>query len=443
MSEIARVIKGTYNGPDLAVNGFALHTDLLKEGFIYVALKGEKADGHQYIEEAKKRGAIGAIVTQDIQGNFPTIKVSDALNALITLAHYQRKRLKKTTFIAVTGSAGKTSTKELLVLLLKKYGTVYGSIKSYNTIYGMPICLLNCPLDTTYAVFELGMNAPGEIRHMTKILHPHAAMIVSIGPAHIGFFKNIEEIALAKAEILEGLPEKGIAVIHDNQEVHKVLEQRVSQYPFLKIRWFGENPNSTGFLEEYVKGHATARIAEKYFSFSMLGKHFALNALGALTLIDALGLSLEPSLKELSSFSPLPGRGMIEKLPWQNGYITLIDESYNANPLSVKAGLEQLEDITGDRKYVVLSEMKELGEHSDKLHLSLKEHLLKTSGVITYGGALKPLYESLPKSLRIFHGSSAQDVIPILNNILQDGDVLFLKGSFTTQMGLIVDWLKK
>jgi len=434
----------SYTGGDLAIHGFAIDSRLVEPGFVYIALLGETTDGHLYVEEAFRKGAVAAIV---MGGEFsgPVFRVADTFDALKRLGAYQRQRLTATKIIAVTGSCGKTTTKEMLRALLGQYGKTHASFRSYNTIYGVPIALMNCPLDAQYGVFEVGMNHAGEIREITGLLKPDLAMIMSVGAAHMGFFKDVQGIALAKAEIAEGLGPHGIMVVKQDSDSLATLQKALHHHHVL---WFGENALDAGVLLSYNAGRVTAKIGTKevFFSMGIQGKHFAMNAVGALLVLDALGLPLDPALAALKDFSGVAGRGSLHEIPFKGGSLRLMDESYNANPLSVKAALSRMSEykIPG-RKVFVFGGMGELGVHADLCHAGLLDAILQNGvdAVFVVGDFPKALWDILPETLRQGKAANPASLIPVLEDFLAPGDLLMVKGSLSIGMGSIVTALLK
>ncbi len=310
----------------------------------------------------------------------PLIVVPDALQALEKLAKAARKR-SKAKIIAITGSVGKTTTKEALKQVLATIGKVHANIASLNNHWGVPLTLARMPAESDYGIFEIGMNHKDEIRPLVKLVHPHVVLITHISAAHMGFFKNLEEIADAKAEIFEGLDDEGVALLNADNDFFSYLVQKAKQCGVKKILSFGENESSDYQVKNIrLLTDSSSMVVcilgkDREIKIGAPGRHSVQNSLAVLAVCDAIGVDLEPIVLSLSHFSLQKGRGVRYRLALPSGgEFHLIDESYNANPASMRAALNLL--ATGPvgkngRRIAILGDMLELGVYSEKLHRDL------------------------------------------------------------------------
>ncbi len=410
----------------------------VQAGDLFVAIKGERVDGHDYVAQAFANGAIAAVVSRKLDCGGNQLLVSDTLKALEDLGKYNRAR-SKAKVVGVTGSVGKTSTKEMLKLALSVHGKTYATSGNYNNHIGTPLNLANLPLDTQFAVFEMGMNHVGEIAHLTHMVRPHIALITGVEAVHLEFFKDVEEIAKAKAEIFEGLEKDGIAVINADQPYFTNLPAR-------KIT-FGVNEKANSrliYYEATASGcNVSANIGGKKFNYKLAatGKHWATISLSVLAVIDALGLSVQKSAAALSEFAEVDGRGRVIKTSINGTDILFINDSYNASPASMAAAFVKTNEVwqahgKKGRKIALLGDMLELGETSAALHAKLAANLQATGfdKVYTVGNLMKNLYDALPVNLRAGHTENSALLLPMLAGVFKAGDVLLIKGSHGSKM---------
>jgi len=451
---VKNVVNGTVYGKWEA-SGISIDSRSIQSGEIFVAFEGEKVDGHDYVLDSFNRGASAAIVERVPHGcdvkTHNLIVVKDSFRAMEDLAIFHRKRCKAK-IIAVTGSSGKTSTKEQLVLAFSKFGKSYCSIGNFNGRLGLPISLASMPLDTEYGIFELGMNHAGEMEARTKVIRPDLAIITNIFPCHIEHFDSLKGIAMAKSEIFLGMNDDGIAIINGDTSHSDILQEQARKSGSKRIITFGEDTTNDSVLISYMSEEGASNIDAKIidenikFRLSSKGKHHALNALAVLSAVKALSLNLEKAASELEKFTSVKGRGATEEIITQKGKkILLIDDSYNANPGSVRASLASLDETHGGRRTVViLSDMRELGEHDIKEHKSLAEpiSLHKVDKVITVGNLMKHLYESVPEGKRYAHFADYKSVIDEIDNLIEDSDCVLVKGSNGTRIYELVNYLK-
>jgi len=451
---VKKVTKGTVFGKWVA-SGISLDSRNIKKGEIFVAFEGERVDGHDYVLEAFKNGAVAAIVTRiphDCdEKKHNLIVVKDVLRALENLAIFNRKR-SKAKIIAVTGSVGKTSTKEQLKLVFSKFGKTYSNIGNYNGRLGLPICLASMPLDTEYGIFELGMSYPGEMEARSKVAQPDIAIITGVFACHIENFDSLEGIAKAKAEIFRGMGKSGVAIVNGDNSYRDVLIKEAKKHDLKKIITFGEGKNNDSILtsckalSNCTEAHAEIFSKSVKFKLMSYGIHHAVNALGVLSAVSILKLDLKIAAKALSKFNNVKGRGIIEEVVTRTGKtIHLIDDSYNANPTSVRAALVVLGEVgAGKRKLAVLSDMRELGSIAVEEHKKLREPIEKhkIDKVITVGPLMKNLYDALPEINRFKHFASYNEVVGEIDKLVENSDYVLVKGSNGTMIYELVNYLK-
>ncbi|MET3789929.1 UDP-N-acetylmuramoylalanyl-D-glutamyl-2,6-diaminopimelate--D-alanyl-D-alanine ligase [Aquamicrobium terrae] len=429
--------------PD-GVHGISIDTRTLEPGDAFFAIKGETMDGHDFATAAVKAGAAVLVVAEGklpALGRLtaPKIVVPDVLTAMEKLAVAARARAKGRV-IAVTGSAGKTTTKEALRHVLGSVGSVHASDKSFNNHWGVPLTLARLPEDTEYAVFEIGMNHPDEIRPLVKMVRPHVAIVTLVAAAHLGFFRDLDEIAAAKAEIFEGIEAGGTALLNRDDPRANLLGKMARQAGVEHVLGFGEHQRSTYRLIDCVLNadHSTmtARIGRRELvaRIGAPGRHMVQNALAVLGAADLVGADIDRVAMALGTLPTQQGRGRRHVLSHAGGPFTLIDESYNANPASMKAALDLLDatPVAGDgRRIAVLGDMLELGEHSEKLHADLSELIVGTgiSHVLLGGPHMKALAEVLPSDIAVVHRDAADDLSRLLLDTVQPGDVIMVKSS--------------
>ncbi len=426
------------------VSGISIDTRSLKAGDAFFAIKGETLDGHDFATAAVKAGAGVLIVAEGklpALGRLtaPMIVVPDVLVALEKAGAAARARTKAK-IVAVTGSTGKTSTKEALRHALSSVGKVHASDKSFNNHWGVPLTLARMPADCDYAIFEIGMNHEGEIRPLVKLVRPHVAIVTLIAAAHLGHFKSLDEIARAKAEIFEGVEPGGAALINRDDPRWTLLGKLARAAGIRTVLGFGEHARATYRLTNSVL-HAdhsliSAMIGgqEVAAKIGVPGRHTVQNVLAVLGAAELAGADVEKVALSLANLSAEPGRGKRHVLKHPDGDITLIDESYNANPASMKAAIALLDATPvaeGGRRIAVLGDMLELGSHSAKLHSALAGLIKGTSTdlILLAGPEMKSLAEALPEGLRTEYRAGVEDLKPVLIDTIRPGDVIMIKSS--------------
>ncbi|WP_054308244.1 UDP-N-acetylmuramoylalanyl-D-glutamyl-2,6-diaminopimelate--D-alanyl-D-alanine ligase [Mesorhizobium sp. 1M-11] len=441
-----------------SISGISIDSRSLQPGEAFFAITGETMDGHDFATAAIKAGA-GVLVVAE--GKLPAlgrltapmIVVPDVLVALEKLGIASRTR-SRARIIAVTGSVGKTSTKEALRHVLSAVGKVHASAASFNNHWGVPLTLARMPQDTDYGVFEIGMNHPDEIRPLVKMVRPHVAIITVIAAAHLGFFRNLDEIARAKAEIFEGLEPEGAALLNRDDPRSTLLAKLARQAGVAHVFGFGEVQRSTYRMIDCVveADHSiiTAKIAGKELvaRVGAPGRHMAQNALAVLGAAHLVGAEVARVAEALADLSAAPGRGARHILSLSDGRFTLIDESYNANPTSMRAALTLLRDTPvaeGGRRVAVLGDMLELGAQSQKLHAGLAE-LVTESGadmVLLAGPEMQALADALPDGTNVTYQPTTEALKPLLLGALRPGDVVMVKSSKGIGFAKLVDTLIK
>jgi UDP-N-acetylmuramoyl-tripeptide--D-alanyl-D-alanine ligase len=438
-----------------AATGVSIDTRSLAAGDLFVALRGPNHDGHDLVGAALEGGAAAAMVDREVANlstAAPLLRVADTLAGLTSLGAAARKR-SRARILAVTGSVGKTGTKEALRLALASCGPTFASAGGLNNHWGAPLSLARMPPDAEYGIFELGMNHAGEITVLAQLARPHVAVITTVEPAHLGFFPSVEAIADAKAEIFLGLEPGGIAVLNRDNPHFARLAAAAMRAGAAAVVGFGSHPEATVRLLNCVlePGASTFDAALQDFilrcRLPVPGRHWVMNALAVLAAVIAAGADPRRAAEALARLEQLPGRGRRYELSWGGGGLTLIDESYNASPAAMAAALAVLAatpPALGARRIAVLGDMLELGTASERLHRDLAEPLAaaKVDRVFLVGTAVAALYEALPDPIRGGLWPAADEAIPELLRFLRAGDVVTIKGSRNVGLGSIVERLR-
>jgi UDP-N-acetylmuramoyl-tripeptide--D-alanyl-D-alanine ligase len=426
-----------------AVNGISIDTRTIKEGDLFVALQGDNRDGHDFVRAALDAKAGAAMVARSLEGiSGPLLTVGHTQRGLEDLARASRAR-SNARILAVTGSAGKTTTKEILRLACNALGRTHASAASYNNHWGVPLSLASMPRDAEYGIFEVGMNHFGELRNLVSFVRPHVALITTIAPAHLEFFGTCEAIADAKSEIFEGLLPGGAALIPSDSPYAERLKARARQAQVSRIVTFGETGDArlmsfTGDGDGMrVKADILGRAVDCHVGAP--GGHIAQNVVGALTAVALLDGDVLNAAAALKNFTALKGRGA----RFEAAGIRVIDESYNANPASMAAALALLGAASG-RKIAVLGDMLEMGEGGIAHHAGLAEPI-DANGVdmvFASGAQMKALWEALPSNRRGAYAENSTALLPQVLAALKSGDTVLVKGSNGAKMSVIVDALK-
>lgn len=434
---------------DWSVVGVSIDSRTVQPGELFVALRGPNHDGHDFVPAALARGAAALVerVPEGLGEGAPLILVDDTMAALTALGRAARAR-SGARIAAITGSVGKTGVKEALRLALARQAPTHASDKSHNNHWGVPLSLARAPRDAVYAVYELGMNAPGEIAALSRLVRPQVAMITTVEPAHLGFFPSVEAIAAAKGEIFEGLEPGGAAVLYVDNPHYPRLRRMAEAAGCTRLIGFGTGAEAAARLEDARLDAAGSDVVMALdgrtlaFRIGAPGRHWVTNSLGVIACAHALGADPEKTAAALADFRAPKGRGQRHRLSLPDGDATLIDESYNANPASMRAALALLDAAPG-RRLAALGDMLELGERAPALHAALAEAVAAcgVDRVYTVGEAMRHLHDALPAARRGPHVGSAAELVPILSAELRAGDTLLVKGSLGIAMGRIVDAL--
>ena len=441
-AEDADKITGGQSSSPWECFGLSIDTRTLTAGDLFIALKGETGDGTAFLEDAFKKGAAAALVPHKTETSLPLLVVEDTLKALGDLAIAARERCTATR-IAVTGSVGKTSTKDMLKWVLKDQGPTHGSVSSYNNHWGVPLTLARMPEETKFGIFEVGMNHPGEIQPLSQMIKPQIAIITTVVEAHAEFFKTEEDIARAKAEIFEGMDE-GASVILNHDNPHFSLLSQLASEKGLTIYAFGKAQRADFKLISFEgmgeKSQVVIEIQGKQLAYvlPMPGLHWALNSLAVLGSIFLAGADVEKAARSLATLTPPSGRGQ-----WYKGDFTVIDESYNANPTSMQAAIKVLGNSGPGRKIAVIGDMRELGSLSQRRHEELLECLLesKIDLVFCCGPYMAHLFAQLPETLKGGYAVTSLELLPLVLEEVKTGDTLSVKASLGTRVKPIVEAL--
>jgi UDP-N-acetylmuramoyl-tripeptide--D-alanyl-D-alanine ligase len=440
---------GGHASTPFEAGGVAFDSREVAPGDLFIALRGEQADGHDYVHKALAAGAAGVLVERDVNG--PFVKVADTARGLEALGAASRRRTGAR-IVGVTGSAGKTGTKEALYRAFERmsFGAAHRSLKSYNNHVGVPLSLARMPQQTCYGVFEMGMNHEGELRVLTRMVRPHVAIITTIAPAHIEYFGSEAKIAEAKAEIFEGLTEDGVAVI-PRDSPHFDLLQGLAARHAARVVSFGQGEGAdVRAIDDMPAARggtqvtAQLRTARLSYTVGMAGRHWISNSLAVLAAVEALGGDLAQAGLALAEMAGLPGRGARRRVRTADGGAALlIDEAYNANPASMAATLAQLGEERATRRIAVLGAMKELGALSDTLHAGLADAVrgAKVDLAILVGEEMAPLADALAGHMPVERTDSVAELIEFVPDCLKDGDVLLIKGSNSIGLSRLVETL--
>lgn len=434
-------------------SGVSIDSRSIEAGELFVALVGENNDAHDYLDQVMARGAGGMLLSKRPAGlpaNAPVALVPDTMAALEALGQFARKRCHAKV-AAVTGSVGKTATKEALTQLLAKQAPTYGSKGNLNNNFGVPLSLARLPAQVDYAVFELGMNHPGEIAPLARQAAPQVVIVTTIAPAHVEYFPDgVEGIAREKASIAAGLVPGGTAILTRDTPHYAMLYEAAKAAGASRIISFGTDVAADVRLTAYTPDADGAAVSINYlgnwfdYRIGAQGKHQAINSLGVLTAVAAIGGDFEQAMEDYASISAPAGRGQKLTLSWGKGEIALFDESYNASPVAVRAAMAVLGQQTG-RRIAVLGDMLELGVGGPEMHLGLLDAVVGAGLYKVYacGPLMKPLFEALPSAQRGLWAATAEGLKAALLGEIAGGDVITIKGSLGMRMGPLVAAVKE
>ncbi|MBB6178628.1 UDP-N-acetylmuramoylalanyl-D-glutamyl-2,6-diaminopimelate--D-alanyl-D-alanine ligase [Pseudorhizobium flavum] len=438
------------------ITGISIDSRSIAPGEAFFAIKGDRVDGHDFASIAVANGASLIVVSEaklPAMGRLtiPMIVVEDVLAALGKLGVASRER-SRAQIVAVTGSVGKTTTKEMLRHVLAPSGKVHAAVASFNNHWGVPLTLARMPEEAQFGVFEIGMNHSDEIRPLVKMVRPHVAIITTIAAAHLGHFRNLEEIAAAKAEIFEGLEPGGAAILNRDNKQFAFLEQRAQEVGVGRIYTFGQHAKADFRLADF-EGNAQSSTVWATLSGETVeveigtpGRHIAENAMAALGACTLVGADLGKAVAALAELRPVKGRGEQHRLGIGEGILTLIDESYNANPASMRAAIALLaasEPVASGRRIAILGDMLEMGEFSAKVHEELAGPILAAGieHVWLAGAEITVLRDALPESVHCEYRSTTEELRDFAVRAVKPGDVVMVKSSLGIGFGKIVSAL--
>ncbi|HMJ42960.1 MAG TPA: UDP-N-acetylmuramoylalanyl-D-glutamyl-2,6-diaminopimelate--D-alanyl-D-alanine ligase [Pseudolabrys sp.] len=459
LSDMAKAMRADKPGALPAdITGISIDSRTVAKGDAFFAIQGDNRDGHDFVEAALKNGASVAVVARSRKLKFaadaPLLEVDDVLDGLRDLARASRARLTSAKVIGVTGSVGKTGTKEALRLALGADGETYASVASYNNHWGVPLSLARCPAHVTYAVFEIGMNHAGEITPLTALVRPHVAIVTTVEPVHLEYFGSLDKIADAKAEIFTGIEPGGTAILNRDNSQYARLAAAAKAAKVARIVTFGEDAKAESRLARFSlqpdSSTVEADILGQHVTYKLgaPGKHLVLNSLAVLTAAVLVGADLALAALALDRLKPATGRGARMTLKMPHGSALLIDESYNANPASMRAAIALLGQAAigpQGRRIAVLGDMLELGDQGDALHRALAAPLEAAHVDLVYcsGPQMRALWEALPSSRRGGYAETAAALESSVLDALRDGDAVMVKGSLGSKMGPIVKALER
>ena len=449
-AEAAAATKGRAT-TDWQANGVSIDTRTLQPGDLFMALKAAR-DGHDFVAQALEKGAGAALVSyipEGVDDSAPLLIVDDVQSALEALGQAARSR-SAARVVGVTGSVGKTSTKEMLAAILATQGKTHASVASYNNHWGVPLTLARMPRDTEFAVIEIGMNHPGEIAPLAVQSKPHVALVTTVAAVHLEAFDSVAGIAHEKAAIFEGLDEGGTAIVNADVEHADILHDCATKVG-AKVVEFGRHASDYALgdvMQSSNSVHAEATVAAKQITFDVesAGTHFAMNALGALAACAALGVDLDEAIKGLRLWSPVTGRGVREAIALPDGgQIDLLDDSYNANPTSMEAALDVLASAQATRRIAFLGDMKELGPQELAMHAGMAgvTAMARVDQVHCIGPLMRALHEALPEGKRGLWCATSAEMADHLPDLIRAGDSVLAKGSLSMALAGIVDGLRK
>jgi UDP-N-acetylmuramoyl-tripeptide--D-alanyl-D-alanine ligase len=457
-SEMAAAMRASVSGalPE-AITGLSIDSRTIAPGEAYFAIKGDVHDGHAFVEAALKAGAALAVVESAQRDKFPAdaplLVVDDVLAGLVDLARASRARLGAQ-IVAITGSVGKTSTKEALRRVLAAQGETHASVASFNNHWGVPLSLARCPASVRFAIFEIGMNHAGEIEPLVRLVRPHVAVITTVEPVHLEFFSGIEGIADAKAEIFAGLEPGGAVVLNRDNSQFARLQRRAKKLGISRIVSFGANKKSDARLIDVSLHPACSAVHadilghDLTYKLGMPGRHMAMNSLAVLAAASLAGADLALAGLALSQAQPAAGRGVRHVLEVGHGEATLIDESYNANPASMAAALNVLGAAAvgpHGRRIAVLGDMLELGPTAAALHRGLIDAVKANHIDLVYccGPLMRNLWDALSSGKRGGYAESAAALESQVVAAIRAGDAIMVKGSLGSKMKPVVNALEQ
>lgn len=448
---------GATLGEQVEVQGVSIDSRHVQEGDLFVAIKGERFNGHDYVAGSFDQGAVAALVSEAPKGlkdDIRLLHVEDTLKGLEKLGAYRREQMQGKV-LGITGSVGKTSTKEMMAHALSALGRTHATLGNLNNHIGLPLTLSRMPKNTEYAVIEMGINHPGEMQPLTTLARPHVAMVTTVASVHLEHFDSEQEIAREKAQIFLALEEDGVAVMNRDNVHYDFMCGLVDDFKVRKVVTFGKHQDADARLVNYSEneknqGVVDAKIHGEPLNFvlGVAGEHMAMNAVGVLASIHAAGADVKQAAKALETYQAKSGRGKVEEVVVAGKTLFVMDDSYNASPMSVAAGLKNLTSFAkhraSGRTIAVLGDMFELGESAPQLHASLAKNIVENhiDLVFTAGELMRHLHEAIPANQQGEHYKNAEEAGQKLQAHLQTGDILLVKGSRGMQMEKVIQQLK-
>ncbi len=437
--DLTAATSGTMGAPFDAA-GVSIDTRTIAPGDLFVALRGEHGDGHEHVAGALARNAAGAMVDRGASVG-PLLRVADTLTGLTRLGAAGRARFAGRV-VAVTGSVGKTSTKEMLRTILAARARTHAAVASYNNHWGVPLTLARLPPEAAFCVAEIGMNHAGEIEPLTRLARPHVAVITAIAKAHVGHLGSIEAIAREKASIMRGLEPDGVAVLPADTPELALLRTEAAD---ARVITFGAAPGADARLVSAEEEADSIGIVAAILGVPVRlhlpapGRHMAMNAIAAMAAAAALGVPPAEAAGALASFAPLSGRGARRRVAVPGGSVLLLDESYNGNGASMRAALAVLQLQPAERRIAVLGDMLELGPEGPAEHASLAPDAARAADLVfACGPLMASFYRLIPPARRGAYAPDADALAPLVARALRPGDAVLVKGSLGTRMKLVV-----
>jgi len=430
--------------------GVTFDSRAVGKGDLFFALSGETTDGHGFVADALSRGAAAAVVSREVSGaHGALVRVPDTMKALVELGVAARRR-SSARIASVTGSVGKTSTKDALRAMLSAQAPTSASVASYNNHVGVPVSLARLPRDVRYGVFEIGMNHPGEIEPLARQVAAHVGIVTNVGPVHIGHMGSEEAVADEKGCLFAGMSEGAVAVLNRDSRHFERLVRKARDFGVSRIVGFGRSEAAEARLVSCDLQDSGSDVAALIhgrrieYRLGAAGEHWVLNSIGALAVIEALGADVARAAATLAEVKASPGRGARRMLAFGGGAIELLDESYNANPVSVRAMLSvlaRMEPQPGGRRILALGDMRELGEGSDAYHAGLADAVAASGAtqVFLCGPHMQALWQLLPPAQRGVHRPDSAALAGDVAGALRAGDVVAVKGSLGSRMKIVVD----
>jgi UDP-N-acetylmuramoyl-tripeptide--D-alanyl-D-alanine ligase len=441
--DLAAAAGGIMTRP-FAADGVSIDTRTVAAGDLFVALHGENRDGHQFVAAALAAGAAGALVDRDppdVDADAPLLRVDDTLAGLTAIGAAARARFTGR-LVAVTGSVGKTTTKEMLRRILAAAGPTHGAVASYNNHWGVPLTLSRLPPDAVFCVAEIGMNHPGEIAPLARLARPHVAVVTNIAAVHVGHLGSLAAIAAEKAAILSGLVDGGTAVLPGDSPHLGILTDAAGTARIIR---FGQGAAAEARLLDAVSDADGVNVSMTLegvplrFRLGAPGGHMAMNAVAAVAAAVALGVEPHHASAALDGFTAVTGRGARRRLPLPDGEALLLDESYNASSPSVRAALAVLGLQPASRRIAVLGDMLELGAASAPEHEGLAADVAANADLLfACGPEMRRLFEAVPASMQAAHAATSADLAPHIVAALRPGDAILVKGSLGSRMATII-----